>query len=392
MIFPDRLRTKAIAQLCCVVIAALAFPAFLCRSSVLESALRLRAVKPKRVLLASGGVNDAESGRALLRKEQPDWVLVGNSMLNSRIETDYLKKLSGHTPFKLTASGTKSAMWFLFLKLVVIESGVKPKCVTVFFRDRDLTWPENRMDRNEEMIVRMEGRAQPEWKVVMGRYDAAANMSFAGVVKNVGAGLGELLPGEKLRNWGRGKMQKTAFNLTSVGNSMPDEDRREELNDRLSLDHQRQDLASKKAGNEENEAEDALPGESNGIEPIEFDPSPTESFLPHMVALAQQHGFKLHFHRVKRRPDPPVSTPAELALPAYIKALQAYVESQGCLFSDESQDEAITYDMYVDGDHINRDPKYQQPYMDTFWRHVQSLVDTVILPAKSAPTPSASPR
>jgi hypothetical protein len=358
----------------------------------LDAALRLRTARQKRVLLASGGVNDVPSGQALLRKQHPDWVLVGNSMLNSRIETEYLKTLSGLTPFKLNASGSKSPMWFLFLKRIIVESGEKPKCVTVFFRDRDLTWPECRMNRNEEMIERMQGRDQPEWEQVMGRYDAAANRSFKGVVKWASSSLNDLLPGEKLRNWGRGKMQKTAFKLSAFGSTMSDDDRRDELNAALSYDHQRQMDGTVGGDKEEDEAEDAQPNEIDADEPLIFEDSRTASFLPHMVALAKQHGFTLHFHRVKRRPDPPDNTPSAQALPGYMASLKTYLESNGCLFTDESEDDRITYDMYVDGDHIRNEPRYQQPYMDLFWRRVQPLVTRAIHPAKPLSTVLASPQ
>jgi hypothetical protein len=377
MTAPSATPFKACAQLIVVVGTALMVAALACRSKWLDQFLALKEVKPKRVLLASGGVDDAPSGRALLRQEQPDWVLIGNSMLNSRIETEDLKQLSGRTPFKLSASGTKSPMWFLFLKLVVAESGVKPKCVTVFFRDRDLTWPELRMTRNEEMIARMGGRDQPEWAQVMGRYDAAVNLTYAATVKRLATGLETLLPGEKLRLWGRQEMQKQAFHFTNFGHGILGSVRRNEMNERLSFEHQRQAAMGKDTGNEENESDELDTLAEEQTEPLKFDPAPSESFLPHMVALAQQQGFKLHFHRIKRRPDDPEDTKTDASLAAYLQDLANYLKSEGCLFTDESTEREITADMFVDGDHINDDPAYQRPYLARFWHCVQPTLQPV---------------
>jgi hypothetical protein len=380
---------KSIAQLVIVVMAALAVPALICRSKVIEHGLRLRAVKGKRVLLASGGVHDIPSGQTLLRKANASWVVIGNSMMNSRFESAYLSQISGQRAFKLTASGTNSVMWYLFLRQIVAEVPKKPQVVTIVFRDRNLTWTDFRMHRNEEMVERMDGRSLPEWDTVMGDYDLKRSMSYAGVVRGVTGELQQLIPGEKLRNWGRWKMQKIAFGLTEVGEPvLEEEDRRDERNDRLSYDHQRQDGRAPGVDDDGgNESEETKPGERNGVEPIVFDSSHEHSFLPHMIDLAKKHGFVLHFHRVKRRPSDGIEPVDDAALTAYLDASRVYVEGQGCVFSDESKDTTLTEDMYIDGDHLRREPQFQEPYMRNFWQRVQPL----LAPKFKAPVAPTTP-
>ncbi|MBL9116617.1 MAG: hypothetical protein JNJ83_16540 [Verrucomicrobiaceae bacterium] len=376
---------RSVAQLVCVIGIAVLVPALICRSDSLEKSLRVRDVKQKRVMRASGGVEDAPTGRAILQAAKPEWVLIGNSMLNSRIEPNYLTGISGQRLYKLSVSGTKSPMWYLLLKLVVVESGVKPKCVTIFYRDRDLTWPELRMHRNEEMVDRMKGREQPEWPIVMGAYDRAQAMSWPGMMKRVSGTMDGLFAAEKMREWARWKMKKVAFKFTALGPEMTDEDRRDELNDALSMDYQRSDWASTLQGEDaEVEAQGPDPGTRDGEEPIVFDPSPQESFLPYMVDLAKRNGFILHFHKVKRRPDPPTGSEAELTLPAYTEALKAWLKENGCLFTDEGGETSITEEMYHDGDHIKTDPQYQRPYMEIFWRNVQPTIEGVLGPKARA--------
>lgn len=372
-------RTFSLLQLICVAGISLGLPMALCRSDAVAKWLRFREPKApvqKRVMEASGGVQDVASGQEILQKHRPDWVLIGNSMLHSRVDHEYLKHLTGQKVYKLSISSTKSAMWYLMLKRIVVESAVKPKCVTVFFRDRDLTWPAQRMQRNEEMIERMQGRQEPEWDIVMGSYDAAIRSPLDGAVEKLSGGMNALFPADKLREWARNKVQKTAFNLSSFGSSMDYPERRSELNDLLSMDHQRQNARGRSSA--DSGQDDSLPDEAEDMEsrePLVFDPSPESSFLPHMVALAEKHGFKLHFHRIKLNPAfPGKGNEAELTLPAYLRALQDYLESKGCLYTDESVEHEITSDMYVDHSHIKSAPVIQQAYMNVFWRHVQSSI------------------
>ena len=329
---------------------------------------------------ASGGVQDAQSGQEILQKHRPDWVLIGNSTLHSRVEHDYLRHLSGQRVYKLSISSTKSAMWFLMLKRIVVASEVKPKCVTVFFRDRDLTWPTQRMNRNEEMIARMEGRREPEWNLVMGEYDATVSSPLDATVARVSDSMTALFPADKLREWARTKIQKTAFNFSAFGSALDYPERRDEINQVLGMDHQRNNARRPSASDAPDSEE--LPDEAldmENSEPLVFSAAPQSSFLPHMVALSKQHGFKLHFHRIKLNPAVPAKgDEAELTLPEYLRDLQAYLETQGCLYTDESFEHEITSDMYVDHSHIKSTAPVQQAYMNVFWRHVQSSLNGLL--------------
>jgi len=120
-------------------------------------------------------------------------------------------------------------------------------------------------------------------------------------------------------------------------------------------------------------------------EPLEFDPSPDKSFVPHMIALAKEHGFLLHFHRIKKRPPVDPAAVEDLALVEYLRQLEAFVESQGCAYTDETPETSLTREMYVDPSHLNDEPQHQRPYMDLFWR----LVKPSLAPAFSLPAPTS---
>ncbi|MFZ4767059.1 MAG: hypothetical protein ACOYMN_19070 [Roseimicrobium sp.] len=129
-----RSSVKSLLQLCCVLLVAIGLPTVVCHSTFVAAWLGLKESKPERrarVMPAGGPVHDAASGRAELQRERPDWVLIGNSMLGSRIESEFFNQLSGHRVYRLSISSTKSAMWYLMLKLMVVQSEAKPKCVTI---------------------------------------------------------------------------------------------------------------------------------------------------------------------------------------------------------------------------------------------------------------------
>jgi hypothetical protein len=145
----------------------------------------------------------------------------------------------------------------------------------------------------------------------------------------------------------------------------------------FSLERLRADLAGEAAGSRSEATAAPPPGDlpDPGMyddAPMVFDPSPTASFLPHMVALAKQHGFKLHLHRIKRRPAPDGSRPDNPLLRKYMAELRSYLESEGCYLTDESTDPALGLEMYADGDHIAR--AASERYVEHFWGRVRPLI------------------
>ena len=310
-----------------------------------------------------------------LRVAQAEWVLVGNSMVNTRIDNDRLSEISGIAAHKLAKGGTQSAVWFLFLKNILAKSKQQPKWVTVFFRETDLTWPDYRIaDVNEDIIAMLSGKDQTEWKQVI----TARQIGGSGLPGSIAGILDRLLPSQYLRPLSRRDLQVKSFRLTRIGTDMNSTQRRLEMNERFSLAHLRHDLGSDGAPNEM-QSEVATADEINdpGIYidgPMVFDPSPDASFLPHMVALAKQMGWKLHFHRIKKRPSGGVDKQDLPLTTSYMKNLKAWLEQNGCVYTDESKDPSLTLDVYADGDHIDDDPAIQQRYHENFWQRVKPFI------------------
>lgn len=318
---------------------------------------------------------DAFNPRAFvqeLRRDKPEWVLVGNSMLGSRVmDEGKLEEAVGVRTKVIAKGGSQSAVWFLIFKQIIVESGAKPEWVSFFFRHTDLTWADFRIAGVQtDGITQMDGTAQPEWREVLG------NGGRPALVSALESGLKELFPSSFLNFETRRSMQTWSFDLTRSGTEVGPNKRREELNERFSLAHLRHDL-----GGDTALAQDA-PGAvhddddeaSYVLGPRVFDPSPRASFLPHLVALAAENGIRLHFHRVKRSPRD--SSPPSEWLARYMSDLEQWLEANGCVFTDETGDPALPLDVYADGDHLSGDPAVQARYRELLVARVRHFIGT----------------
>ena len=375
---PQRITFRSLLQLLAVAAMGVAGPAWLCR----------KLDYPDNIVTQEGPVGrpfDPVAEVQKLKKSKPQWVLIGNSMLNSRIDQEELSEISGWKARKVSQGGTQSALWFLFLKKVVLESGARPIVVSIFFRDTDLTWPDFRTKgMHAELIDLLEGTTQPEWKMVFARSEEAR-----GLEGRIEQGLQAVFPTKDLRPLARRQMQERALRLTRYGSEFNSSGRRVELNLRFSLEHLRRDLGSDFAPS--GQSADADVSSSGAVidpglyedGPKIFDPSPYASFLPHMLNLAKEHGITLHFHRIKRRPGADHQRPDSTYLQAYLGELRKWLQANGALFSDESPDPNIRLEMYADGDHISGEPAVAESYLKGFW----GLVGPLLAPLKPAPGP-----
>ncbi|HYO96626.1 MAG TPA: hypothetical protein VER33_19065 [Polyangiaceae bacterium] len=109
-----------------------------------SAALASLVVTTQRLEPPARGPFDARPLREI-RRVQPDFVLIGNSMVNTRFHEKTLRQLlAPRTVVKVANGGSKSSAWYLYLKNYVIASGVRPRRVILFFVDNDLTRPGSR--------------------------------------------------------------------------------------------------------------------------------------------------------------------------------------------------------------------------------------------------------
>jgi hypothetical protein len=311
----------------------------------------------------------AEERRSLV-KQNPGWVLIGNSMLNSRIYCQFLQHTSGWKNAKLGIGGTQSAIWWLLFKNVLVASRVRPHWVSFFFRESDLTWPDFRITgKNAILINRLKKRHEPEWDQVMAGRDPMVSTSAAVAERFFGV--------DGHDDWARRRVQDASFELTAL-EGVKRGRRRLELNELFALDQLRGDLGDDGSGADPSvTAADTGGGKAPdpgmyAQAPTVFDPSPSASFLPHMIALAARHDIRLHFHRVKRRPDEAGRRPELPVFRRYLDDLQEFLRAHDCAYSDESADPELNLSWYQDGDHIDKERR--DAFAEKFWSLVADQI------------------
>jgi hypothetical protein len=304
-----------------------------------------------------------------LAQTRPEWILLGNSMLDSRLQAAPLSHTSGERVQIVYVPGSRSAVWYFLLKQVVLPSGARPQALTVFFRQTELTWPDFCIQGVQaEALEALDAQTQPEWRTVIEQAPGADWL----VTKSRQVEE-SLFPNRYLNEIARQGMQARSFRSTRIGEKLTGTERRAELNERFSASHVRRTV-----GGDLSTADEASAGREDTNErdytlgPQTFDPSPNASFLPHMVELAQKEGIRLHFHRVKRRPTPSGTRRDPAAIAQYMTELRTWLEARGCLLTDESADPTLLESHYADGDHLSADPAIQAQYRAGFWARVQA--------------------
>ena len=268
-----------------------------------------------------------------LRQMNPGAVVIGDSMAGTRIDERLLSQLSGVPVAPLLQAGSGPAFWYLALKNWVVASGIKPRVVFIFFRDTNLT----------DVMFRLDD--QYRWSLDMVAGDTEDELND--VVQSVLDGPFYALHQAVERIYHVDAARRTIEPIVSraparwIAGSAGQARLLEHANQRFKLDHLRVMEAADIAA-------DAG---------TDFAASVKHSVLPLMLRDAQRGGFKLCLVRVQRRPrggQPPVQSPA---LKKYVRDLREYVQAHGGILHDDTGDQAMTLDLYEDGDHIARNAR-----------------------------------
>jgi hypothetical protein len=275
-----------------------------------------------------------------LRRMNPDAVVIGDSMAGTRIDDRLLGRLSGRRVALLLQPGSGSVFWYLALRNWIIDSGIKPRVVFIFFRDTNLTDTMFRLDvqslghvareREEEVAAIVESSLRTRWEPIHGLVRHAYQP-------------------ERARRWLEPRV--LAWPLGAITSSRRRQAAvRQQMNERFGLDRQRR-----------------MDAADVGVDPGEdFESAVEHSVLPLMFRDAERAGLTLCLVRVQRRPvnGRPPDQPG--ALRQYVGDLRGYVEAHGGVFRDDTGDPAMTLDLYEDGDHLSAQgkPRYTAIFYD----------------------------
>lgn len=283
-----------------------------------------------------------------LRSLDPGIVTIGDSMAG-RIDPDLLTTLAEMPIGPILENATGSAYWYLVLKNYVVASGIRPRLVVIFFRDTNLTDVLFRLDgpyrptldhvardREPELNAVVAARTRGPWRAVYQWTEAIYGVSRA-------------------RAWIEPRIAR--WPAAVVAGNRADA-LLEHVNGAFTLDKLRTMAQADLAAVDTQEAN--------------FPAHVRASVLPLMIDLAKQHGLRLCFVRVLRRPvdgQPPEEGPE---LQQYVRDLRAYLADAGMIYLDDRDDPALAALPYADGDHVSRDAR--APYTTRFWAKVRDAV------------------
>ncbi len=270
-------------------------------------------------------------------------ITIGDSMAG-RIERDRLAEISGMPVAPLLQNATGSAYWYLLFKNWVVASGAKPNWVVIFFRDTNLTDPMFRLGGPYRDVLDEVARDQePELNRVVAQHTNGPWFRVHQAVDRVsGAG--------RARDWLPAAV--SAWPARVAVGPVGREQFQDAVNTAFGLDRLRPIAQADLAAADDRAAD--------------FAANVDRSLLPEYLRLAREHGLRLCFVRVMRRPEALGQGPRQSrALRLYMTQLRDYIEAGGATLLDDNDDPGFAQIAYGDGDHIARDATI--PYTDRFW-------------------------
>jgi hypothetical protein len=276
---------------------------------------------------------------AHLRKKQPEVVLIGDSVLGGSIDPALFARETGVNDVELVWNGgAASAAWYLLLKNNVVASGIHPRLVCIFFRERMLTDATFRTTPTyRRFLESIRHEKEPVYRDILQDEETEEESTL-------GRFIDWLYPLNSRRHVQAEKISRLAFRVAAVGRRIGPLRRR--VNETFDVAKLRDEVMDEST-------------ELSGAKAEEFNPDPHHSFLPHMVATAKQAGIPLCFVRQKRYPLPDGTVPQSESLQRYIAQLRNWLESHGCTFIDLTSDPEPEQSMYnkPGDDHMRRAAK-----------------------------------
>ena len=293
-----------------------------------------------------------------LAQSRPDGVLLGDSMLGSRMDAAVLSRAAGAPWEVLAFPGSGSASWYLALKNIVVVQPQPPRWAVVLFRDRQLTLPR----------YSTEGRSRPRIEALMRGSEplldqvlAAAGPAAANWMERFAKAA---YPLQRHRIEWQEKVRGTALDIAARGG--PIEPVARDALHTFDVTHLRTDTGAF-ADNDQNIGFALDPDGHN------FPAEAGKSLLPPMLALARTRGIRLLFYRVKHRPSEDGATvPDSPGLQNYLRDLREWLAKSGALFMDEKDDADVGISFYGGDDHV-RAPM-MAAYSEHFWAKVGPLL------------------
>lgn len=290
--------------------------------------------------------------RAISRR--PDVVLIGNSMLNTRVDRAFFDELiQPNRAAYVTEGGTRSAAWYFGLKNFAGPIRPSPKLAIIFYRDFDFARPGKDLEGERLQTARTFMRPEDEETL-----DEIRKMEGSPPESPLDFYLPDVATARA-----RHRISEWALDVASAGAVKDyDEILQKKLNQLFDFANLRANVFD--AGALDNDMADRE-------DPV-FSASPARNLLVRYADFAHEKGIRICFYRVKRRPDAQNRVTQTPALRAYTAAFRAWAEANGCEVMDETDDPRLLLSMYHDGDHLGK--AAMKDYTRIFFERVRSLL------------------
>jgi len=287
-----------------------------------------------------------------LQKFRPHYVLLGNSMVESRFDERTLNRmLAPRRALRLAVGGSMTALWYEQLKNYVVPSGLPLRRLLVFFRNEELTRP--RDSTTGANLTTIEYAATADDPVL----SAKLVPTWRTPSERLKYYLWRDVPAGRLRELSEAPVERLAIRLSLAWGPPGDAHRRKnQVNSVFSGPDWARD------GNE--------PPDPTDLDLRPMEKVASESFLADMLQLVREHHIPCVFVRIRTRARARgVPQPAKLA--RYTRRLRRYITEHGADFVDMSDEDWESIDLYGNGDHIAA--RHQAEYTKAIVQHLPDL-------------------
>lgn len=266
-----------------------------------------------------------------IQQNQPDIVLIGDSVLYEGIDPLLLNAELGNKTYAITVPGSGTASWYLLMKNVILESTHRPKYIVILFRNTMLTVPQYRTTgRYFALLDDFASKTEP----------LVADLAFINQMSPIEKFAEQYIPlyslrleiREDLNNLIRYRPTSTfaGCDRECTDNAVTSIFGREV--DAIALHQMMEDAAQTLYAPHE----------------MDFAKQVDESLLPYIIQLTQEHNVTLIFVKTKIFGAEPIE------LIEYSKLLEEYLmKSENVFLLDFTQDARIMQDFYADSLHMN---------------------------------------
>lgn len=342
----------------------------------LGSTILLILVVPALVLPPAGKLPFEAGPGEYLAARGTDFVLIGNSVLDTRINPTHLESMAdGGKVGVLTAAGGLSSIWYLTLKNQVVQTDLNPRVVFIFFRVDELTAPLDRISgKYGDKIEKLSGESEPEFDSII---DANRN-----IIARIKAGFEPLYYVKKRKITVVESIERLAAapliprllpgTFLHVAGAMDDEEYAVMLDEYNQLKRD----ANAAFDRANFRSTDQLTVDRPTAAPLRkrpFGELVADSFLPAILQLGIENDIPLVFVRIQLRPWDDGRLQTSEYIEDYIADLKIYVAGYGASFLDMHGNPDISQEYYLDGVHI--DTRYKDRYTELFFREAAAYFE-----------------